>query len=220
MTMTVPDVCRYTIHGTWTNGHVIDNVVDMQIDTTGSTELRAEAVELVAADIIQNWQSQIVPVVTNNYIVTGISWVDLDQEDGTTGELPPDSGEIVQSAEVAASAPPHVCYLAKKLTSSARGQRKGRMYIAGIPEVSINEDGVLATDAGSAPVLMQSALDTFLENINQEDPGPDTHQAFMVVVHLGPRPVAPAPDNRVGTYTLVSALQLDPVVATQRRRLR
>lgn len=220
MTMTVPDVCRFTIHGAWTNSHTVDNVIDMQVDTTGSTELRSEAIELIAADIIQNWQSQVMPVLSDNYSVLSCRWVDLDQEDGTTGEVPPDPGEPSAGGAANPSSGPQVSYLVKKVTSSARGQRSGRLYIAGVLELTHDENGVLSFGVGETPTVLQAGLRTFLENVNQPDPGPDTHQCFMVVVHLDERPPAPAEDNRVGTYTLVSDLVVDPRVATQRRRLR
>lgn len=218
MVMTCPDVCRFTIHGHWSTGRAIDNVLDYQVDTTGGTLTREEGIEGYADDIIQNWQAHVLPFLTDNYTVDGISWVDLDQEDGSTGNRPPSVGDPTNSGTAQASCPPQVCFLVKKSAIGGRGKRSGRLYISGVAEVDCNEDGTLRMDPGQSPALLEAGLEVFRENTEQ--PGPVDREGIMVVVHLGPRPAPGQPDNRVGTYTPVTSLLLDPMVATQRRRLR
>lgn len=217
MALTVPDVARFTIHGVWTNGHSCDTVLDMQLDTTGSVLTREAALQDLADDVIQNWQSQIMHQLPNNYTVLGIHFIDLDEEDGATGDRPIDAGETATGLLTDPACPPNVAVLVKKLTTSGRGSRSGRMYLPGIEEANVSEDGVIGNSTIDA---LQAACDDFLDNINNDSGGPIDWTSRLVVVHLEPRPAPPLPDNRVGTYTAVSSLAVQSTVATQRRRLR
>lgn len=216
MPMTVPGVCRFTLLGRWTNGRQWANVLDYQIDTTGSTENRPNACAVQAADIINNWQTQIRPFLTNNVIVTGIRLLDLDDEDGLTGEVPPNVGQPTAGGLAGASTTPNVSFLVRKVIIGNRSSRSGRMYLPGVQEASVDEDGVIS---GTGVDDLQDGLSAFLTNTNNAGT-PTTHSSNLVVVHLEPRPAQPLPDDRVGTFTIVQALVLDELVATQRRRLR
>lgn len=216
MAMTVPGVCRFTLLGRWTNGRQWASVLDYQIDTTGSTENRPNAIAVQAADIIQNFQSQIRPHLTNNVLVTGIRILDLDDEDGLTAEVPPDTGQPTAGGLAGASTTPNVAFLVRKVIIGNRSSRAGRWYLPGVQEASVDEDGILS---GTGVDDLQDGLSEFLTNTNNAGT-PTTHASALVVVHLEPRPVPPLPDNRVGTFTPVQALVLDELVATQRRRLR
>lgn len=99
----------------------------------------------------------------------------------------------------AAGASPQVAYLIEKRTASGGRRNRGRMYLPGVPEANVNEAGVIETSSLAA---LNTQADAFLARIQE-------HVLQMVILHTGPS----AP-------TVVTELSADPVVATQRRRLR
>lgn len=215
MTMTVPEVARFSILGHWTNGHAMDCVFDFQVDVSGSAEDRADVIATQAGNLVSQWQSEMVPNFADNYTVDGVHWVDLDSEDGSTGDVGVDPGEASSGGVVNASITPNVSLLVKKVITGSRGSRSGRFYCPPTLESSIDENGVID---GAFLTPFQTSCDNFLEGTKVSIESLEVTR--MVVVHLDPRPTPPAPDNRVGTFSVVSALQAQSTVATQRRRLR
>jgi len=142
---TAPGVVELTIKGQWSNGRPCDNVLHYSVDTSGFSVTRHDAAVALADDVIQNWQSQVMGGFSNNYSVLGIRYVDLNSEDGSTGERPPNSGSSTSGGGTAASTTPNVAFLVHKLVSSGRGVRSGRIYAVGVPEGSVDEDGFLSS---------------------------------------------------------------------------
>lgn len=102
---------------------------------------------------------------------------------------------------------PQVAYLLQKSTGLAGRANRGRMYIPGTREAIVNSDGnIISTDLAT----MQTGASAFLADLA-------TNNVPMYILHDPPKepPGAPAPDP-----TLVTALNVAPKVATQRRRLR
>ena len=95
--------------------------------------------------------------------------------------------------------PPQVCWLIRKITESGGRAGRGRMYYPGVFSANSSDGGFI-----DLPTLQawQAKLDDFLEGLAVGGSG-------MVVLHNSA--LAPTP---------VTALEIQPQVATQRRRLR
>lgn len=106
--------------------------------------------------------------------------------------------------------PQNCAYLVHKRTALAGRRGRGRLYLPGPPEVDVSAAGAL----GSAFVAAwQTVLNTWLTDLNGR-----AEVGSMVLLHSTstaiPDPAdLPAPSD-------VTALTMDPVIATQRRRLR
>lgn len=106
----------------------------------------------------------------------------------------PVSGDYVGTA-----APPNVALLLRKDTGLAGRPNRGRMYLPGIPEAEFNVAGSLVpTFVADANV----AAEAFFDKLVADD-------VPLLLHHRGPN-----------TFTAVSSLTADGVVATQRRRVR
>lgn len=99
-----------------------------------------------------------------------------------------------------ATAPPQVASLLQKSTGLAGRPFRGRMYIPGIAEAIVDEAGRITSPSLG---IMQTAATAFLDDLG-------TNNVPMYILHES---AAIAP-------TEVTALNLSPKVATQRRRLR
>lgn len=99
-----------------------------------------------------------------------------------------------------ALAPPNVTLLVKKSTNGAGRKNRGRMYPPGLCyETTYDETGTMTIGSLND---YQDAFDAFLEGLSLS-------AAEMVVLH-----------NDETAPTVVQNLVVDPVAATQRRRLR
>ncbi len=99
-----------------------------------------------------------------------------------------------------AGSPGSVCFLWRKNTGLVGADQRGRMYLPGVPETHVNSDGLLPAaqlnDQVTSAEVFRSTLETDLLN--------------MVLLHSDPLTL-PTP---------IVAINPDPCVATQRRRLR
>lgn len=112
-------------------------------------------------------------------------------------------------SEGAAMLPPNVALLVKKLSSTGGRRGRGRLYIPWVTqEAAVDDVGVL--DGGSLSAR-QDAAEDWLVDLQAGTTG--TYSTPMVILHdssgAGPEP-APS---------VVTSLLVDPMVATQRRRL-
>lgn len=214
----VNGVARYSIESTLLGKpHV--NVMDIKIDTTGSVLSRAECVEEQATILRDEWASEVLPLLVDDLVLTGVSWVDIDDTDGSTGSVGVSGVPDTSGDDAGAPLVPNTAALVKKLTTSQRGHRNGRMYIGGLNETLVSAAGIIdVTFAGT----LQAGLDAFKTDSEQDGSGPGGWSSQFVVTHFPPIPdPIPSGDTTfVGESSVVSALQLDPIVATQRRRLR
>lgn len=214
--LVAPDVCRYTVNGTYL-GRPVANVIDMVVlDGVGPTT-RSEAIDDVAGDIIDAWDQHVLSWVNTGYIADNVSWVDLTSEDGETGSKQDttdtswprdgDSGGDPYAASVAA--------LVTKATSSARGQRNGRLFIAGLDESFVSGNLIDATVA----VGIQTELDQFTEALT-ETGVVATYECFPTVVHTKNTGTVANPVIEYVSNTQISSFRLERRVASQRRRNR
>lgn len=194
---TADNVTEVAIKGHWTNGHQIVNVVHVQREEDNP--------EQSARDVLNNWQDEVMDTMANNYTLDGCHFRDRNTASGVVGDLSPDTGKNLTGQTSGLYTPPNVAILVKKQSILNAGQRPGRLFIPGIPEGSVNEDGVIDTAyiTGNQP-----SFNAFLSGLS----GAGSNQ--LVVVHFS------GPDDASGSVTEVTALPIQSVVATQRRRLR
>lgn len=102
--------------------------------------------------------------------------------------------------------PQNSAFLVHKRTGDGGPRNRGRFYLPNVQESQVNNLGQL--DSGTLTAI-QTTLNTFLTNVNGVA-GVDT----MVLLH-NDGGVSPLIDP-----TAIISLQIDPVIATQRRRLR
>ena len=206
-----PGVCRFALNGTYA-GQPVVNIVDMQIDTTGSTEGRGDACFGQAGVLINEFAGSMTANLSNRYEFVSVSWVDLDSLSGTTGERTrTDTVTLpVNGGQSSAPAPGNVAFRVAKNTVPTRGLRQGRMYLAGVPESSTD-----ATDpntvVNTVAATINADLVAFLNGINQDDGGITGYTSQMVVVHTV--------EGVFESWTEVTGLVLESRVGSQRRRL-
>lgn len=212
-----PGVCRYTLSGSYLDNEWA-NIIDMDIETTGSPVSRGEAIWNIAGDILNNWADLIMAGRPPAMTFDEISWVDLDSVDGTTGSRTVTSEYTLPVTGSGTGEPiaGNVAFLVKKeLEGGARNARAGRLYLCGLTEAQVNGNELFPSILTS----LGGAFETFLTNINDMQE-PLSYQADMCVVHTPGISDLPAGAVYNATNTHVSALVLDSKVATQRRRLR
>lgn len=224
MPFVVPNICRFALNQRL-DGRDVVNVLDYQIDTTGSTMDRVDAIREQAELIIDRWVLNIRPWVVNDLTLESVSYVDLNAADGTTGsvESSPTNTLPLSGEGIADPMPSNVSALITKQVTSARGRRNGRMFQAGIGEDR--------TAPESVNVIRQADLDginvhlaDFLAGTNNDGAPSTEYDSHMSVVHVitrgpSPSPGVPGPPL-TGGYNHVESLVMQGRLATQRRRLR
>lgn len=98
------------------------------------------------------------------------------------------------------SAPPNVALLIEKVTGAGGRSGRGRMFWPGVPEGVVDTGGLIA---GASLTQFQNACTAFLAAVQA-----DGHELILLHSTPGPLPI------------VINALNVDPVVATQRDRLR
>ena len=209
--LVAPGICRYTINQTY-GGRPVVNIIDMQIDTTGTGWDRGEAIRLAAGDILNNWVEHVMTIQTSAVTFSSVSWVDLNSEDGPTGIRTSTSNETLPKNGTASGTNGwgNVAWRVNKGGSAVRGQRSGRMYLVGVPEEAnenSNPSVVIPTWAG----YVNTAMGDFLDGINDVEGMSDITRK-MVVLHV----VA----GLYQGYGDVESLTCDARFGSQRRRLR
>lgn len=177
---------------------------------------RPEAIDQLINDVQTNWQQHMLNPFADNYTYEGVRWTDLHTEEGLTGEEAPLTGMSVEGQSSGAVVPPNVAVLVKKIVEGGRSVRAGRLYLPPPGEAYAEENGEL-TVLGRAGY--QTELDQFLDN-TQAGGGAELVYRYMVTV-TWPRLADGSVDpDGVGVPHRVTGLLVDPIVATQRRRLR
>lgn len=217
MTIVAPGICRYTVHGTL-GTRPTANILDFRIDTTGSTESREEAIEAMCGIIINEWSDHVLPQVCAPYTATSVSWVDLDEEDGSTGSRTSTGQETWPKVATRSGtpAPANTSVLVTKVGSSRRGQRNGRLYLAGPPEGEVGTQNLTSTYQAA----VQASMESMLGNMNQSETTLGEYESYMVIVHTRDVGTPGNPDIVFTGSSDVSALSVSGTAATQRRRLR
>lgn len=220
----VPKVVQYTVHGTYA-GRNVANVLAYEVDTTGSTMPRTDAVVAMGGILLNEWDDSILPLTNSAYSATEVSWVDLNSPDGIVGSRTTSGAHTWPKAGGAlnASMPGSVARLVVKNVSGIRGAKRGRMYLCGVDETDTLNPNI-NVQLASVVTAWTTKLTAFLGDTNQSDPGLTTYQSHMVVIHVTERQPDSAgkPDALplAGIGLRVTSLSMDSLLATQRRRMR
>jgi len=167
----------------------------------GDTDLMHET---VSAALIAGIQ----PSLSTSTTITGAKYR-IGQASG-----PPLAVDYSLSLDGASSAqrlPQNCALLVRKQTLRAGRPGKGRFFVPSVPEGSVSEIGVLETDYKNTMQAQMGDMWTIL-TYGPEDP-PVGPPCPMVLLHNSGTPGGVDPD-------LVTSLQVQSVIATQRRRLR
>lgn len=194
---TADNVTEIAVLGRWTNGRPVVNVFYIEREEDDAEES--------ARDLLNNWQDEIIPAVSNNYSLEGARYRDRNEEEGVVGTIGPDPAKPITGGSSVAAAPPNTSILVSKNFPRHVGQRSGRFYLQGVPEDVINEDGVLSPSYVSD---VQDVVDAFLAGVT------GFGENNLCVVHFS------APNDTTGVVTQVKSFTVQNRVATQRRRLR
>lgn len=220
----MPKVVQYTVHGSYGERKVA-NVLAYEVDTTGSTMDRPTAVYNMGGVLLNEWDDSILPNTNSLYKAESVSWIDLNSSSGVVGARTTSGAHVWPKAGGSnnASMPGNVARLVIKNVDGIRGAKRGRMYLAGVEESETfgSDQNRIST---AVQALWAPKLTAFLGDTNQTDPGVTTYQSHMVVIHVTSRqPDSAGHPNKLpltGIGLHVTSLALDPLLATQRRRLR
>jgi hypothetical protein len=171
------------------------------ITTLGVETTAASTSERIAAanSAMDSWGDNMLPIQSNTYTLVGV-----DAVFGTaTGDVPITSTDPARVGAVGgAVTPPNTAMLVKKVSGQGGRRNRGRMYVPGISQLTIDHVG------GIAPATL-ATYDTAVNNLLLGIES-GSFMDRLVIFHS----IAPL------TPTIVEDLQVDPRIATQRRRLR
>lgn len=227
MPYVVPLAVQYTVHGL-SAGRPIANVLAYKVDTTGSSLARAGAIQTHCEIILNHWHTDILPTLCAAYSAQSVSWVDLDSASGSVGSVSttlahtwPSAGTVLDS-----TMPGNVAVLIRKNVGSARGSRKGRMFLPAVSE-SYTQNPNINTLYSAYITSITAAINAFFTGTQFTGPAGTSYSASMGVTHVLTRGAPPAGAKPgtlgpplTGELHNVIGLSLDPTLATQRRRLR
>lgn len=213
--LVAPSVVRFTIHGS-VGQRPVNNVLDIVISGNAGVG-RAEAIDEVAANLINQWTEVILDRTTSAYTAERISWVDLDSLDGSVGQANETEDWVWPKAGGLNGAPAsgNVAILVTKVTTASRGSRDGRMFLPPPAEDSTAGNNL----TGAYITSLQAGTSAFLENMTNTAIGAG-YQTFPTVIHTRTTGTGA---NRVTEYlgnTQITNLLVNSLLATQRRRLR
>lgn len=160
----------------------------------------------LAAECAQAFIDNALDLISNQYSVTEtVATVQL----GVVGVDDPVIGTSAASgtgAQVGDPVPQNTAFLVHKRTATGGRGGRGRMYLPGVPEAQVNHVGALT---GAAVTAGNLNLEQFRLDVNF---APTV--TSMVLLHNSPGAYAAALPHPI------TALTLDTIVSTQRRRLR
>jgi hypothetical protein len=152
--------------------------------------------------------NNIMPRVTNDVtLVSTLCKVGPDQ----TGASALHSAPVVGGLNFDSSAP-NTSWLITKNTELGGRRGRGRMYVPGVPELSIDNGGVLESSYFTA---QQTAVNAWLAALIAAG-----SIDFLVLEHEPAAPGTQNPSPQPSLPSVVSSLTVSGLVATQRRRLR
>jgi hypothetical protein len=204
------DVLEIALNHTY-GGRPAVNVLHVRNDETGGSD------ESKVVDVVANWQDHMMVLMGSTVQFEGATWRSLDPSEGTVGFTPPDATKRLVGAQTGPTLPPNVALLITKITEDRqRGQRNGRMFLAGVDETEVDNGGNISS---ATVATWQGYVDDFLDGIN--DTGFTTGSGSGLVVLNTTRESRQAGTMEVTlTYRGVTSLILDNKVSTQRDRLR
>jgi hypothetical protein len=195
------------------NGTEAVNVWHMYFDS----ELGTDTKQAVVEDFRDNWQDHMLDLVHNSVIIQRFEWRSLDVGDGSNGVVLPNGSKATTGLQTGTGSPPNVALLVHKNTSDRpRGRRDGRSFLVGVPESNVDANG-------SIPTVTQTGYNSFLTafyNGVSDTSGAPSGDRYPVVLETTAASRAPGSDPVVIGSRRVTSLTIDPLVATQRDRLR
>lgn len=209
----VDGVARFTVHQRMA-ARPIANIYDVHLYSTAIGDDRQEMCFRFAGRLLNTWHDTIRVKQTSSLTCEKVSWVDLDSLSGSTGERNETSETTWPAAggNTAGASAGNTSVLITKSSGGNRGTRPGRMYVAGVIEG--DTDSANPNILSSAAVASwQGFVDTFRADTTFDDLDPlEEYAAEPVVVH--------APQGVTPSYDPITSLQVQSLLATQRRRLR
>lgn len=170
---------------------------------TSGFNYTGSAFEVDANHLCLDFVTTIMQAITDHWTLENITFNVLE---GQVLDLAQDVGGALAHS----SATPNVAYLIKKVTSEPGRRKRGRLFLPGVGEIDVEATGVLA---GGQQALLQAKCDSFLA-------AAAGHKFFPCIIHKirPPKPGKPTP--AVLPPTSVDSWRVDPLAATQRRRMR
>lgn len=164
----------------------------------------SESLATQAASIMGFWIARVLPFMDTS--VTLVRCVAIGRDSG--GVLHRYDHNLSSAGSTAGAATtPNVALLVRKSSTLAGKQNRGRLYVGWCTEEgSVDETGQIA---GATVTVYQTAFDALHADLATRVPNAD-----MVILH---REVDPGPQP---APTVVSSLNVESRIATQRRRLR
>lgn len=214
-----PGVCRYTVVGTFA-GRPVANVLDYLI-VSDVPAARGVNVAEMASVLVQGWIDNILENVDAHYTAQEVTYVDLDSVDGTVGSTTLGTSTNLPQAgtQVGDALPGNVAVRVNKNIAAVRGQRQGRMYLPGLVEASTDPATPNSPNAGYIAAL-NADLAAFINETNIDAGDPQAWQSTLVVVHTVNQGTPQAPDIVFNGTSVVNTMTVDPILGSQRRRLR
>lgn len=194
-------------------GRPVVNVWHMYNDS----EMWGDNPEAAVEDFRDNWQDHMTEMSTSDLVIDSFEWRSLDPADNRLGTVEPDTGKPLTGQVVGNSAPPNVAYLIKKNTANRpRGRRDGRSFICGVPETYVANSGALE---GTTATVINGFLSSFYNGISDSSVN-WAGDSYPVVLETTPASRAPGTNPVTIGSRRVTSITCDPVVSTQRDRLR
>lgn len=194
-----------------TKPHV--NVWHMWFDSELGTDTKVAVVE----DFRNNWQDHVMSFLADSYKIQEFAWRSLDTNDASNGVVQPDGVKRTQGALAEPALPPNVALLIEKNTDNRpRGRRDGRSFLGGYPEGRTGQAGeLLAADI----TTINTALAAFYNGISDTS-GSASGDRYPAVLETTPASRAKGTTAVTIGSRRVTSITVDPVVSTQRDRLR
>lgn len=158
-------------------------------------------VQQIADFVDASWQDEVVPATLSSAWTYRGAEAQLGTAEGSGGDVAVNSSAVVGTASTAAM-PQNVSMLVHKRSASSGRKNRGRMYLPGgyLQETAVDPAGAVS----SGLITSFGALLT----------------AFLADLATGNLPMVIFHSDSVATPTLVTSLTIDPVIGTQRTRLR
>ena len=209
-----PTIVRFTFKMSWNGVRTVNNVMDVSVEG-GGVNTRDEAVDHVVGSMSGLWQERVIGFGPAGVTYQGAHWLDLDSLDGRSGDIGPAGGHPTVGSDASTMFPPNTAYLIHLNSTARRGQRQGRMYLAGAPEGSADNNGTLIPGIAASWDGHLNGLRTDIPALFDAEGG----TAAWRTVHVT-KPDKNDPDTWTWSSTTITSCATDPKVATQRRRLR
>lgn len=211
-----PGVGRFSINGTY-GGQPVATVLDLEpVVIEGPTPERLPFLNGVC-ERLEDCFGTLVDAFNQGLEYTSINYVDLNSADGLVGVYIFDS-PLVGNVNGAPMPGNVSCRINKQSSGFERGQRSGRMYMAGVSEEWTGNAGPNVIQSNVVEQV-QTAADSFMTQLEEPIEAPDGQEfgARLTVVHT--RRPDPDEDPVFAGTTIVTGLGVQARLASQRRRL-